>query len=104
MKLLLKIDAINLFEFSLLLLMSGLTVFQNFILSDQPLCGNYKANYRSSAKKAKRRILTGVTRFSFHFISLTLFSVGLINSYSKITNKYQLKQKCKTSVDYNINF
>ena len=30
---------------------------------------------------------------SFHFISITLFSVGLTNSYSKITNKYQLKQK-----------
>ena len=29
----------------------------------------------------------------FFFISLTLFSVGLINSCSKITNKYQLKQK-----------
>ena len=31
--------------------------------------------------------------FSFHFISLTLFSLGLTTSYSKITNKYQLKQK-----------
>ena len=31
--------------------------------------------------------------FSFHFICLTLFSVGLTNSYSKIANKYQLKQK-----------
>ena len=28
-----------------------------------------------------------------HFISLTLFSVGLTNSYNKITNKYQLEQK-----------
>ena len=27
------------------------------------------------------------------FISLTLFSVGSTNSYSKITNKYQLKQE-----------
>ena len=28
-----------------------------------------------------------------HYITLTLFSVDLTNSYSKITNKYQLKQK-----------
>ena len=40
---------------------------------------------------------------SFHFISLTLFSVGLSNSYSKITNKYQLKQKYKISIDFKIN-
>ena len=38
----------------------------------------------------------------FHFISLTLFSVGLTNSYSKITNKYQLKQKYKISIDFKI--
>ena len=31
------------------------------------------------------------TLLSFHFISLNLFSFGLTNSYSKITNKYQLK-------------
>ena len=37
------------------------------------------------------------------FISLTLFSVGLTNSYSKITNKYQLKQKYKISIDFKIN-
>ena len=30
---------------------------------------------------------------TFHFISLTLLSVGLTNSCSKITNKYQLEQK-----------
>ena len=29
----------------------------------------------------------------FFFLFLALFSVGLIYSYSKITNKYQLKQK-----------
>ena len=40
---------------------------------------------------------------SFYFISLTLFSVGLTNSYSKITNKYQLKQKYKISIDFKIN-
>ena len=31
----------------------------------------------------------------FHCISLTLFFVGLTNSYSNITNKYQHKQKIK---------
>ena len=32
-------------------------------------------------------------RAFFHFIPLNLFSVGLTNSHSKITNKYKLKQK-----------
>ena len=36
---------------------------------------------------------TGFYSYCKNFISLTLFSVGLTNSYSKITNKYQLKQK-----------
>ena len=31
--------------------------------------------------------------FPFHFVLLTLFFVDLTNSCSKITNKYQLKQK-----------
>ena len=36
----------------------------------------------------------GYNGFSFLFsFSLTLFSVGLTNSYSETTNKYQLKQK-----------
>ena len=30
---------------------------------------------------------------TLYYITLTLFSVGLTNSYSKITNKYQLTQK-----------
>ena len=38
-----------------------------------------------------------------NFISLTLFSIGLTNSYSKITNKYQLNQKYKISIDFKIN-
>ena len=44
-----------------------------------------------------------ISQYASHFISLTLFSVGLTNSYSKITNKYQLKQKYKISIDLKIN-
>ena len=41
---------------------------------------------------------------SLFFISLILISVGLINSYSKITNKYKLKQKSRSNIHFKINF
>ena len=42
---------------------------------------------------SKNLLATTGQNIVLHYITLTLFSVDLTNSYSKITNKYQLKQK-----------
>ena len=42
---------------------------------------------------SKNPLATTGRNIVLHYITLTLFSVDLTNSYSKITNKYQLKQK-----------
>ena len=48
------------------------------------------------------RLFRARSSFLFNF-SLILFSVGLTNSYSKLTNKYQLKQKDRISIDFKMN-
>ena len=79
--------------------------FTEYMLAGKTLLGytylfslnDYKKNDKIRYKYFKDYKKNDKIRYkyfiSFHFISLTLFSVGLTNSYSKITNKYQLKQK-----------
>ena len=48
------------------------------------------------------RLFRARSSFLFNF-PLISFSVGLRNSYSKLTNKYQLKQKYRISIDFKMN-
>ena len=73
--------------------MLSVTLFSVGIRPKKPKINVRLAYDRSAKYNVKSMQEKYYVALVFHFISLTLFSVILTNSYSKITNKYQPKQK-----------